>query len=150
MAAKKKVVKKAPTRAAAPARKPSRTKPRSEAICIVGRDAAARLKLATAMAGELERKLIRVDLGRVINRYVGETEKALDALFAGAEGQDVVLFLDEADALFGPRGDATSARRHFADREAAHLFGFAKLTAPVEAFADTVLRAKPGPRKDGT
>lgn len=148
MAARKKVAKAATKRAAAPAKKPSRAKPRSEAICIVGRDGAARRQLATAMARELERKLVRVDLGRVINRYIGETEKALNAVFAGAEGQDVVLFLDEADALFGPRGDGAGARRHFAGLDIAHLFGFAKLTAPVEAFADTVLRAKPRPKKD--
>lgn len=146
MAAKKKVVKKAATPAK---KKPSRRKERSEVICIVGRDAAARRLLAARMAREVEKKLLRVDLGQAITRYIGETEKALDALLARAEGQDVVLFFDEADALFGKRTDVKDAHDRYADLEVSYLLGFAKLTPQVEAFADTVLRVKPRKKKAG-
>jgi SpoVK/Ycf46/Vps4 family AAA+-type ATPase len=144
MAAKKKVVKKAAKRV------PARRKAMSDVICIVGRDAAARRTLAAQMAREVDKKLVRVDLGQVINRYLGETEKALNALLARAEEQEVVLFFDEADALFGKRSDVKDAHDRFAGLEVSFLLGFAKLTAQVEAFADTVLRAKPRPRKDET
>ena len=148
MAAKKKVVKKATKRAAVPAQKPARRKARSEVICIVGRDAAARRLLAAKMAREVEKKLLRVDLGQAITRYIGETEKALDALLARAEGQDVVLFFDEADALFGKRTDVKDAHDRYANLEVSYLLGFAKLTPQVEAFADTVIRVKPRKTKE--
>jgi type VI secretion system (T6SS) baseplate-like injector VgrG/ATPase family protein associated with various cellular activities (AAA) len=47
----------------------------------------------------------RVDLSAVVSKYIGETEKNLRVLFSAAEESDVVLFFDEADALFGPHRD---------------------------------------------
>jgi hypothetical protein len=44
-----------------------------------------------------------VDLAAVVSKYIGETEKNLDALFEKAEGLDVILMFDEADALLGKR-----------------------------------------------
>jgi hypothetical protein len=46
-----------------------------------------------------------VDLGALVSKYIGETEKNLDALFEKAENLDVILMFDEADALFGKRTD---------------------------------------------
>ncbi|HEX6704704.1 MAG TPA: phage tail sheath C-terminal domain-containing protein [Albitalea sp.] len=43
----------------------------------------------------------RVDLAGVVSRYIGETEKNLDALFGDAERKGAALRIDEADALFG-------------------------------------------------
>lgn len=43
----------------------------------------------------------RVDLAGVVSRYIGETEKNLDALFGDAERKGAALSIDEADALFG-------------------------------------------------
>jgi hypothetical protein len=43
----------------------------------------------------------RVDLSRVVSKYIGETEKNLRRLFDAAEKGGAVLVFDEADALFG-------------------------------------------------
>lgn len=43
----------------------------------------------------------RVDLSRVVSKYLGETEKNLSRLFDAAEKGGAVLVFDEADALFG-------------------------------------------------
>jgi hypothetical protein len=43
----------------------------------------------------------RVDLSRVVSKYIGETEKNLRRLFDAAEKRDAVLLFDDADALFG-------------------------------------------------
>ena len=45
----------------------------------------------------------RVDLAAVVSKYIGETEKNLNQVLARAEELDVILLLDEADALFGER-----------------------------------------------
>ena len=46
---------------------------------------------------------------RVVSRWVGETEKNLREIFDAAEGGFVILF-DEADSLFGSRGDVKQAQ----------------------------------------
>jgi len=62
---------------------------------------------AGAMAGTLGRPLATVALARIYNRYVGETEKALESAFAEAEKAGAVLLLDEADGLLQSRDSAS-------------------------------------------
>jgi hypothetical protein len=47
--------------------------------------------------------IYRIDLSKVISKYIGETEKNLRKLLDAAADIDVILFFDEADALFGKR-----------------------------------------------
>lgn len=67
-----------------------------------------------ALAAELDRSLFHVDLLRVVGKYLGETEKDLDAAFRAAEQADAVLLLDEADALFGKRTDVKDNHDRYA------------------------------------
>ncbi len=57
----------------------------------------------------------------LVSKYIGETEKNLNALFDAADGRDVVLLFDEADSLFGRRGDVREARDRYANMEVSHL-----------------------------
>jgi hypothetical protein len=45
--------------------------------------------------------LLTTDLGALVSKYIGETEKNLNELFREIEHRGVILFFDEADALFG-------------------------------------------------
>lgn len=74
---------------------------------------------AEVIASELQRPLTRVDLAAAASKYVGETEKSLDAVFSQAERQGTVLLLEEADALFG--GGAKQSERVSGLRDAAIL-----------------------------
>ena len=76
---------------------------------------------AEAVAAELELPLFRVDLSQVVNKYIGETEKNLKQIFDAAEASDVVLFFDEADALFGKRTEVKDAHDRFANIEISYL-----------------------------
>ncbi|HXJ67120.1 MAG TPA: ATP-binding protein, partial [Actinomycetota bacterium] len=60
---------------------------------------------AEVLANELRLDLHRIDLSQVVSKYIGETEKNLERVFAAAERTDAILFFDEADALFGKRSD---------------------------------------------
>jgi SpoVK/Ycf46/Vps4 family AAA+-type ATPase len=62
-----------------------------------------------------------VDLATVVDKYVGETEKNLDRIFAEAERVNGVLLFDEADALFGKRSDVSDAHDRYANIEVAYL-----------------------------
>jgi hypothetical protein len=76
---------------------------------------------AEVIAGELGLDLYVIDLSSVVDKYIGETEKNLERVFAGAEGVNGVLFFDEADALFGKRSEVSDARDRYANLEIAYL-----------------------------
>jgi ATPase family associated with various cellular activities (AAA) len=77
-----------------------------------GKTLAARL-----LAGTLGKELFGVDLATVVNKYLGETEKNLDAVFSRAEELDVVLLLDEGDALMTRRTDVQTSNDRYANLE---------------------------------
>lgn len=49
---------------------------------------------------------VSLSIDEVASNYIGETEKNLAAIFKHATGKALVLFFDEADALFGKRTSA--------------------------------------------
>ena len=48
-------------------------------------------------------------LSKLVSKYIGETEKNLEAVFDAAEKKGWILFFDEADALFGKRTSVKDA-----------------------------------------
>jgi len=76
---------------------------------------------AAVIAAELGWPLYRVDLGRLVSKYIGETEQNLNRLFDAAHAKPMVLQFDEADALFGKRGEVREARDRYANLEVSHL-----------------------------
>jgi hypothetical protein len=76
---------------------------------------------AEVIAGALGLDLYVIDLSAVIDKYIGETEKNLERIFAGAEGVNGVLFFDEADAIFGKRSEVSDAHDRYANVEIAYL-----------------------------
>ena len=76
---------------------------------------------AEVVARALDRRLWRVDLAQLVSKYIGETEKNLDRVFRAAEAEDVLLFFDEADALFGRRGEVKDSHDRYANQEVCYL-----------------------------
>jgi len=76
---------------------------------------------AEVVAGEMGLELYRIDLSRVVSKYIGETEKNLRELFAEAESSGAVLFFDEGDSLFGKRTEVRDSNDRFANMEASYL-----------------------------
>lgn len=76
---------------------------------------------ARALGAELGRDVYRVDLAAVVNKYIGETERNLNEVFTAAEISDVVLLLDEGDALMGRRTNVSSANDRYANLETNYL-----------------------------
>jgi SpoVK/Ycf46/Vps4 family AAA+-type ATPase len=88
---------------------------------LAGSDSGVRAKAAAVVASELGADLYRVDLSRVVSKYIGETEKRLNLLFDSAEKAGAVLYFDEADALFGKRTDVKDAHDRYANIEVDYL-----------------------------
>lgn len=76
--------------------------------------------------------LYTLDLGRVMSKYVGETEENLNRLLDALEGRRAILQIDEADGLFGKRGEVTDARDRYANLEVSHMLSrFERHSGPV-------------------
>lgn len=76
---------------------------------------------AEVIANTLGLDLYRIDLARLVNKYVGETEKSLNRVFSAAENANAILFFDEADALFGKRSEVKDGHDHYANLQVSHL-----------------------------
>jgi SpoVK/Ycf46/Vps4 family AAA+-type ATPase len=87
----------------------------------VSPDSAAGRTAASVLANELGVGLYRIDLSAVVGKFIGETEKNLSAVFADAEAAGAILFIDEADALFGKRSEVKDAHDRFANMEVNYL-----------------------------
>ena len=81
-----------------------------------GKTLAARL-----LASRLQMDLYRVDLSTVVNKYIGETEKNLNQVFSRAEELDVILLLDEGDALLTQRTNVLTSNDRYANLETNYL-----------------------------
>jgi phage tail-like protein len=88
--------------------------PRCRAL-VIAADPAARLFALRALALELRLSLYRIDLSKVVSKYVRETEKYLTRLFHAAEDGRMILFFDEADALFGKRSEIKDSHGRYAN-----------------------------------
>jgi SpoVK/Ycf46/Vps4 family AAA+-type ATPase len=65
--------------------------------------------------------IYRVDLASVVNKYLGETEKNLGRIFSLAEELDVILLLDEGDALLARRTAVQTSNDRYANLETNYL-----------------------------
>ena len=77
--------------------------------------------VAGIIARELEMDLYKIDLSRVVSKYVGETEKNLARIFDEASQSHSVLLFDEADSMFSKRTEVKSATDRYANLEVNYL-----------------------------
>jgi SpoVK/Ycf46/Vps4 family AAA+-type ATPase len=99
---------------------------------------------AEVIANHLQLNLYRIDLSAVVSKYIGETEKNLARMFREAESGGVVLFFDEADALFGKRTEIRDSHDRYANIEINYLLqrmeayrGLAILATNMKSALDT-------------
>ncbi|WP_307472352.1 AAA family ATPase [Paenibacillus harenae] len=94
---------------------------RGLALLFTGPPGTGKTMAAEVVARELGLELYRVDLSRVVSKYIGETEKNLRELFEEAENSGSILFFDEGDSLFGKRTEVKDSNDRYANMEAAFL-----------------------------
>jgi AAA+ superfamily predicted ATPase len=76
---------------------------------------------ALAVARKLGIQILRIDLSRVVSKYIGDTEKNIDRVFDDAQRSGAALLIDEADALLGKRSEVKDAHDRYANIEVAYL-----------------------------
>jgi hypothetical protein len=90
-------------------------------VLFAGESGTGKTMAAQVLAHDLGLDLYRIDLASTVSKYIGETEKNLDRIFAAAEGSNAILFFDEADALFGKRSEVRDSHDRYANIEVAYL-----------------------------
>jgi SpoVK/Ycf46/Vps4 family AAA+-type ATPase len=90
-------------------------------VLFSGESGTGKTMAAEVLANELELDLYRIDLATLVSKYIGETEKNLRRVFDAAEEGGVILLFDEADALFGKRGEVNDSRDRYANIEVSYL-----------------------------
>jgi SpoVK/Ycf46/Vps4 family AAA+-type ATPase len=113
----------------------SSAQPSGTMLLFSGPSGAGKTLAAQALAHELGRPLFRVDLQQVTNKYIGETEKNLSAVFESAMTSNAILFFDEADALFGKRTEVKDSHDRYANMDVNDL------TRQIKAFRGIVILA---------
>ncbi|MBR0423666.1 MAG: ATP-binding protein [Clostridia bacterium] len=76
---------------------------------------------AQVVANELGLEIYRVDLSKVVSKYIGETEKNLGEIFESAKKSNVILLFDETDAIFGKRTEVKDSHDKNANVETSYL-----------------------------
>jgi hypothetical protein len=94
---------------------------RSVSALFAGPSGTGKTMAAEVIAGALALPLFKIDLAAVVSKYIGETEKNLDRIFAAAEDANGILLFDEADALFGKRSEVNDSHDRYANLEISYL-----------------------------
>ena len=90
-------------------------------ILLAGPPGTGKTMAAQVISNELSLPLYRVDLSQIISKYIGETQKNINEIFEQARRSNVILFFDEADALFAKRTEVKDSNDKYANAETAYL-----------------------------
>lgn len=134
---------------------------RGVAVLFSGPSGTGKTMAAMGIARELGIQILRLDLSKVVSKFIGETEKNISRVFTDAQKSGAAILIDEADALLGKRSEVKDAHDRYANIEVAYLLqrmetfdGLVILTTNMRKNLDTAflrrLRhvvefAKPGP-----
>jgi SpoVK/Ycf46/Vps4 family AAA+-type ATPase len=94
---------------------------RGVSVLLHGASGTGKTMAAHGIAAALCIQILRIDLSRVVSKYIGDTEKNLDRIFDDAHRCGAAILIDEADALLGKRSEAKDAHDRYANIEVAYL-----------------------------
>lgn len=94
---------------------------RGISVLLYGPPGTGKTMTAQVLAAETGLELFKIDASKLMDKYIGETEKKLGSLFDTAEKTNAILFFDEADAFFSRRTDVSSANDRYSNAETSYL-----------------------------
>jgi len=90
-------------------------------MLFAGSSGTGKTMAAQVVANELDLDIYKVDLSRIISKYIGESEKNLNEVFEEARKSNVILLFDEMDALFSKRTEVKDSHDRNANLETSYL-----------------------------
>lgn len=95
--------------------------PGGPAALFVGAPGTGKSLAVRHVARALSKLLFQLDLGAVVSKWVGETERNLSRVFEQMSGTEGCILIDEADALLGKRVSVKEGRDHYVNITVSHL-----------------------------
>lgn len=80
-------------------------------ILLYGPPGTGKSAFARALAGELGLPLYHINISTIKSRWIGQSSQQLKDIFAKAQAQDSVLFIDEIDSVIRSREDSASMHK---------------------------------------
>ncbi len=118
-------------------------------VLFYGASGTGKTMSAYILAAELGLDVMRVDLSRIEDKYIGETEKRISEVFQKAEENNCLLFFDEADSLFAKRTEVSDSHDRHANAQTSHLLqkmeeysGIVVLTTNLEENIDPAFKRR--------
>lgn len=118
-------------------------------VLFYGASGTGKTMSAYILAAELGLDVMKVDISRLEDKYIGETEKRISEVFRRAEENNCLLFFDEADSLFARRTEVTDSHDRHANAQTAHLLqkmeeygGIVVLATNLEGNVDPAFRRR--------
>lgn len=96
-------------------------KGRGVAALFAGPPGTGKSLAAEVLASSLGLRVLAIDLSQVISKYIGETAKNVAAAFDLAERTGAVMVWNEGDAIWGSRGQVSSATDRHVNAETGDL-----------------------------
>jgi hypothetical protein len=90
-------------------------------VLFTGPSGAGKTLAARLLGAALEMDVYAVEVGRLVDKYLGETEKNLTAVFSRAAELDAILLVDEGDSLMASRTDVRTSNDRYANLQTNHL-----------------------------
>jgi SpoVK/Ycf46/Vps4 family AAA+-type ATPase len=97
------------------------TTSRGVVAMFAGSPGTGKTMVAGAIANDLGVDIYRVDLSRIVSKWIGETEQNLAKLFDAAEEAHAIILFDEADSLFAKRTKVQNSVDRYANLEVNYL-----------------------------
>lgn len=94
---------------------------RGVTVLFCGPSGCGKTMAAIGIARRLGIQILRLDLSKVVSKYIGDTEKNLDRVFADAQKSGSAILIDECEALLGKRSEVKDAHDRYANIEVAYL-----------------------------
>lgn len=88
---------------------------RSLSVLLSGEPGTGKTMVAGLLAKEMGLELFRVNISKVVDKYIGETEKNLGKIFDEARRGQVALLFDEADSLFSKRTEVRNSNDRYSN-----------------------------------
>ena len=91
--------------------------PKTFQALFIGPAGSGKKSTAIHIAQETNCDIFKIDTSELLTKYIGETEKNLEILFARAEEKNWILYFDEADSLFGKKGNSANGNGNGSDEK---------------------------------
>ncbi len=91
--------------------------PKTFQALFIGPPGSGKKSTAIHIAQETNLDIFKIDTSELLSKYIGETEKNLEIVFARAEEKNWILYFDEADSLFGKRNNGSNGNGNGTDEK---------------------------------